>query len=321
MRVYLDFEKPIEEIELRIEEYGQGEKENDPELSSLEKSALKLKKDIYSNLTSWQKCQTARHPDRPYTMDYIKRIANDFIELHGDRRYADDPSIIGGLASVEEESLMIVGHQKGRSTKERIHRNFGQPHPEGYRKAMRLMKMAERFQLPVVTLIDTPGAFPGVGAEERGQSEAIATNLMELFSLKVPVISIVIGEGGSGGALALSVADRIYMLEHSVYSIISPEGCAAILWKKSNDNLTQNEFSKAATALKLTANDLMEFKIIDGIIEEPLGGAHRNPDEMASAIKTCILETLKELKTIDISELPSKRMEKFRGIGVFSETK
>ncbi|MEK6582068.1 MAG: acetyl-CoA carboxylase carboxyltransferase subunit alpha, partial [Nitrospirota bacterium] len=287
MRYYLEFEKPIEELELKIEELKLLSDRKDMDITSavkkLEKKAKELRSEIFSNLTPWQKTLLARHPDRPYTLDYINLLSKDFIELHGDRRFADDPAIVGGFATINGASIMLIGHQKGRGTKERIYRNFGQPQPEGYRKALRLMKLAERFKKPIVTFIDTPGAYPGIGAEERGQSEAIATNLMEMSRIKTPITSVVIGEGGSGGALALGVADRIYMLEHSVYSVISPEGCAAILWKKNGD-IDSKEFSKAADALRLTAQDLIGFRIIDDIIPEPLGGAHRAPEAVAKNI-------------------------------------
>jgi len=273
IRYYLEFEKPIEELELKIEELKRlsDGKEIDisGEIKRLEKKAKELRSEIFSILTPWQKTLVARHPDRPYTLDYINLITDDFIELHGDRRFSDDPSIVGGLAKIKDLSVMIIGHQKGRGTKERIYRNFGQPHPEGYRKALRLMKLAEKFKKPVITFIDTPGAYPGIGAEERGQAEAISVNLLEMSRLRVPIISIVIGEGGSGGALAISVADRLFMLEHSIYSVISPEGCAAILWKKGGE-IGTDDFSRAANSLRLTAQDLLRFKIIDDIIPEPL---------------------------------------------------
>ncbi len=324
MRNYLDFEKPLEELEIKIHELNQLKNNADENilaaLEKFEKKSRELQIEIFHNLTPWQKCQIARHPDRPYTLDYIKIITNDFVELHGDRVFSDDPAIIGGLASIENFSLLIVGHQKGRGVKERIKRNFGQPHPEGYRKALRLMKLAEKFAIPIVTFIDTPGAFPGIGAEERGQSVAISTNLMELSLLSVPIISIVIGEGGSGGALALSVADRLFMLEHSIYSVISPEGCAAILWNKKN-GLTKNDYSTASSALKLTAKDLLDFKIIDGIIEEPLGAAHRSLEETAMNIKRCIINSLKELKEISRTVLLSDRVKKIKRIGIFTEPK
>lgn len=320
MRYYLEFEKPIEELELKIEELKLLSDSKDMDIASavkkLEKKAKELRSEIFSNLTPWQKTLLARHPDRPYTLDYINLLSEDFIELHGDRRFADDPAIVGGFATINGASIMLIGHQKGRGTKERIYRNFGQPQPEGYRKALRLMKLAERFKKPIVTFIDTPGAYPGIGAEERGQSEAIATNLMEMSRIKTPITSVVIGEGGSGGALALGVADRIYMLEHSVYSVISPEGCAAILWKK-NGNIDSKEFSKAADALRLTAQDLIGFKIIDDIIPEPLGGAQRDPEAVAKNILEIILKATEELSAKTAGKLTEERYKRLRRIGSF----
>ncbi|HYA11463.1 MAG TPA: acetyl-CoA carboxylase carboxyltransferase subunit alpha [Thermodesulfovibrionales bacterium] len=322
IRYYLEFEKPIEELELKIEELKRlsDGKEIDisGEIKRLEKKAKELRSEIFSILTPWQKTLVARHPDRPYTLDYINLITDDFIELHGDRRFSDDPSIVGGLAKIKDLSVMIIGHQKGRGTKERIYRNFGQPHPEGYRKALRLMKLAEKFKKPVITFIDTPGAYPGIGAEERGQAEAISVNLLEMSRLRVPIISIVIGEGGSGGALAISVADRLFMLEHSIYSVISPEGCAAILWKKGGE-IGTDDFSRAANSLRLTAQDLLRFKIIDDIIPEPLGGAHRDPEGMAQKISECILKTLEELKAKTPGKLIEERYKRLRKIGSFEE--
>jgi acetyl-CoA carboxylase carboxyl transferase subunit alpha len=322
IRYYLDFERPIEELEIKIDELKRLSDGKDIDISGeikkLEKKVRNLRSEIFSSLTPWQKTLIARHPDRPYTLDYIKLAASDFIELHGDRRFSDDPAIVAGLAKMNGLPIAIVGHQKGRGTKERISRNFGQPHPEGYRKALRVMKLAERFNRPVVTLIDTPGAYPGIGAEERGQAEAIAVNLMEMSRLKVPIISIVIGEGGSGGALALGVADRLYMLEHAVYSVISPEGCAAILWKKDGD-LGTTDFSKAAEALKLTAQDLLKFKIIDGIIPEPLGGAHREPETTAKHLTEHILSAAEELRDKTSNKLIEERYRRFRKIGSFKE--
>ena len=324
IRYYLEFEKPIEELEIKIEELkriSDGKEINiSSEIKKLEKKTKELRSEIFSTLTPWQKTLVARHPDRPYTLDYINVIATDFIELHGDRRFSDDPSIVGGVAKVNDIPIMIIGHQKGRGTKERIYRNFGQPHPEGYRKALRLMKLAEKFKRPVITFIDTPGAYPGIGAEERGQAEAIAVNLMEMSKLRIPIISIVIGEGGSGGALAISVADRLYMLEHSIYSVISPEGCAAILWKKDS-YLGIEDFSRAANALKLTAQDLLSFKIIDDIIPEPLGGAHRDPEGTAKKISETIVNALEELKTKTPGKLIEERYKKLRKIGIFEEEK
>jgi acetyl-CoA carboxylase carboxyl transferase subunit alpha len=322
IRYYLEFEKPIEELELKIEELKRlsDGKEIDisGEIKRLEKKAKELRSGIFSTLTPWQKILVARHPDRPYTLDYINLITDDFIELHGDRRFSDDPSIVGGMAKIKDMPVMIIGHQKGRGTKERIYRNFGQPHPEGYRKALRLMKLAEKFKKPVITFIDTPGAYPGIGAEERGQAEAIAANLMEMSRLRVPIISIVIGEGGSGGALAISVADRLFMLEHAIYSVISPEGCAAILWKK-NGEIGTEDFSKAANSLRLTAQDLVRFKIIDDILPEPLGGAHRDPEGMAQKISDFILKALEELKAKTPGKLIEERYKRFRKIGSFQE--
>lgn len=319
---YLEFERPIEDLELKIEELKRISDGKDIDLSNeikkLEKKVKELRADIFSALTPWQKTLLARHPDRPYTLDYINLISSDFIELHGDRRFSDDPAIVGGLAKINDIPVIIAGHQKGRGTKERIYRNFGQPHPEGYRKALRLMKLAEKFKRPVITFIDTPGAYPGIGAEERGQAEAIAVNLMEMSRLRTPIISIVIGEGGSGGALALGVADRLFMLEHSIYSVISPEGCAAILWKKNGDLSTEN-FARAADALKLTAQDLVNFKIIDGIIPEPPGGAHRDPEGTAKKISEYIITAIEELKTKPPGKLTEERYKRFRKIGSFKE--
>lgn len=318
MRYYLDFERPVQELDLKIEELKRISNGKTPdaanELRRLEDKAGELINDIFSKLTPWQKTQIARHPDRPYTLDYIDMLTEDFLELHGDRRFSDDPSIVGGIGSIAGISMVIIGHQKGRGTKERITRNFGQPHPEGYRKSLRLMKLAERLRKPVLTFIDTPGAYPGIGAEERGQSEAIATNLMEMSLLKTPVISVVIGEGGSGGALALSVSDKLFMLEHSIYSVISPEGCAAILWKR-NGEIGSEEFSRAAEALKITAQDLLRLKIIDGIIPEPPGGAHRDPEGMAEIIKDKVLEAMSELRERKPEKLIEERYRKLRRIG------
>jgi len=323
MAYYLDFEKQLEDLETKIEELKRlsDGKEIDlgSEIKKLEKKAKELRNDIFSNLTPWQKTLLARHPERPYTLDYINIIFEDFIELHGDRKFGDDPAIVGGIGKLNGISMFVIGHQKGRDTKERIFRNFGQPNPEGYRKALRIMKLAERFSRPIVTFIDTPGAFPGIGAEERGQAEAIAVNLMEMSAIKTPIVSIVIGEGGSGGALALSVADRLYMLEHSIYSVISPEGCAAILWKK-NSGLSTEDFSKAASALKLTAEDLKSLKIIDDIIPEPLGGAHREPNSMAKRMAEYILNAIESLQTKSPAKLVEDRYKKIRKIGSLTQT-
>jgi len=320
MKYYLEFEKPIAELELKIEELKRLSDRKDMDITSavkkLEKKAKELRTEIFSNLSPWQKTLLARHQDRPYTLDYIDLLTEDFIELHGDRRFSDDPAIVGGFAKLNGISMLFIGHQKGRGTKERIYRNFGQPQPEGYRKALRLMRLAERFKKPIVTFIDTPGAFPGIGAEERGQSEAIATNLMEMSRIKTPIISIVIGEGGSGGALAMGVADRVYMLEHAVYSVISPEGCATILWKK-NGEIGTEEFSKAADALKLTASDLLGLKIIDAIIPEPLGGAHRDPEAVAKNMAETILKSIEELSNKTGGKLIEERYKRLRKIGSF----
>ncbi|GAB5047506.1 acetyl-CoA carboxylase carboxyltransferase subunit alpha [Thermodesulfovibrio sp. TK110] len=320
MTYYLDFEKPIQELETKIEELKKLSDGSDidltQEIKRLNKKLKELKAEVYSNLNAWQKTQIARHPERPYTLDYISMIFEDFIELHGDRRFGDDPAVVAGFGKIDGNSYAVIGHQKGRTIKERIYRNFGQAHPEGYRKALRVMKLAERFSIPVITMIDTPGAFPGIGAEERGQAEAIATNLMKMSLLKIPLIGIVIGEGGSGGALAISVCDKIFMLEHSVYSVISPEGCAAILWKKNSD-VGVEDYMRAAEELKLTAQDLKKFGIIDDIIPEPPGGAHREPQETGKRIKNKIISTATELGKIPIEELLKKRYEKFRKIGNF----
>ncbi len=322
IRYYLEFERPLEEFETKIDELRRMSDGKDIDISSeikkLEKKVRDLRSEIFSSLTPWQKTLIARHPDRPYTLDYINMMTNGFVELHGDRRFSDDPAIVAGTAKINDTPVVIIGHQKGRGTKERISRNFGQPQPDGYRKALRVMKLAERFKRPVITFIDTPGAYPGIGAEERGQAEAIAVNLMEMSKLRTQVLSVVIGEGGSGGALALSVADRVFMLEHACYSVISPEGCAAILWKQE-EGLGPEDFSKAANALKLTAQDLMNFKVIDGIIPEPLGGAHRDPDVMAKTITEFLLTALEELKHKTPRKLVDERYKKFRKMGSFLE--
>ncbi len=322
IKSYLEFEKPIEELEMKIEELKRASDGKDidiaGEVKKLEKKVKDLRTDIFSRLTPWQKTLLARHPDRPYTQDYIALIAEDFIELHGDRRFADDKAIIGGIAKIKDHPVVIIGHQKGRGTKERIVRNFGQPHPEGYRKALRLMELAEKFKRPVITMIDTPGAYPGIGAEERGQAEAIAFNLMQMARLRVPIVAVVIGEGGSGGALALSVSDRLYMLEHSVYSVISPEGCAAILWKKNGESGSDEIKAQAAEALKLTAQDLLQFRIIDDIIAEPVGGAHRNVEQTAKNMCDKIVESLDELKMKTAGKLVEERYKRLRRIGSFT---
>jgi acetyl-CoA carboxylase carboxyl transferase subunit alpha len=317
---YLDFEKPVAEINKRIEELRRlSDGKSIEEIQRLEQKAEDLMVEIYSHLTPWQKTLTARHPSRPYTTDYIEFLMEDFIEIHGDRFFGDDPSIIAGFARLDRIPVIVIGHQKGRGTRERIYRNFGQPHPEGNRKALRVMKLAEKFQKPVITFIDTPGAYPGIGAEERGQGEAIARNLKEMITIRVPIIVMVIGEGGSGGALALGVGDRILMLEHSVYSVISPEGCAAILWKKDGQPVDQEEIDRAAEALKLTAQELFNLGMVDEIIKEPLGGAHRNPNETAETLGEALKRNLKGFLQVPIDELIDRRYEKFRRIGAFDE--
>ncbi len=314
---YLDFEKPLVDLEIKIDELRRfsvnGNAAHREELVKLIRKANKLKKDIYAKLTPWQITLVARHPARPYTLDYIGEIFDDFIELHGDRLFKDDPAIVGGLAKFNGRSVVVIGHQKGRNTKDRVLRNYGMPHPEGYRKALRFMRIAERFSLPVITFIDTPGAAPDIEAEERGQSEAIARNLMYMSRLKTPIISMVIGEGGSGGALAIGVSNRVMMLEYSTYSVISPEGCAAILWKDGS------KAELAAKALKLSAPELLKLGIIDRIIKEPAGGAHRKPKVAANNLKTALNEYLEELLKLKPEELVNDRYEKFRKIGVFEE--
>jgi len=314
---YLEFEKPIVELERKIAELRQLATHQDitvdDEVKKLSDKAGKLRKEIYSKLTAWQHVQLARHPHRPYTSDYVGEMADQFVELHGDRAFADDPSIIGGLMTLEDKRVVLIGHQKGRNTKENIHRNFGMPHPEGYRKALRLMKLAEKFGLPVVTLIDTPGAYPGIGAEERGQAEAIATNLREMAGLRVPIVSVVIGEGGSGGALALGVSDRILMLEYSIYAVISPEGCAAILWKDAAKSVD------AAEALKLTSKHLLSLGVVDRVVKEPDGGAHRDARAMAAELKRVMYEELDYLQHIDVESLVERRRRKYLNMGFFEE--
>jgi acetyl-CoA carboxylase carboxyl transferase subunit alpha len=316
MRDYLEFEKPLIEFEEKIEKLKPFAK-TDPlihrEIEAIEKKAREVQVEIYAKLTPWQRTQLARHPNRPNTQDYIAFMIHDFVELHGDRLYGDDRSIVGGIGIFRNRPVVIIGHQKGKSVKERVDRNFGMPHPEGYRKALRLMKLAEKFMRPVITLIDTPGAYPGIGAEERGQSEAIARNLIEMSRLSVPVIVVVIGEGGSGGALALGVGDRILMMEHSIYSVISPEGCAAILW---NNNAKAPE---AAEALKMTAKDLLALGVIDEIVPEPAGGAHRDPPQAAEILEKAIENQLVKLDGLKTDDLLEQRYQKFRKMGVFGE--
>lgn len=314
---YLDFEKPIAELERKIEELtlftSSGNIDLEDEILKLHKKADQLRTEIYSRLTPWQKAQISRHPNRPYTLDYIQAICRDFLEMHGDRAFADDPAIVGGMAKLDDVKIVVVGHQKGRTTREKIQRNFGMPNPEGYRKALRLMKFAEKFGKPLITFIDTPGAYPGIGAEERGQGESIARNLFVMSQLSTPIVSVVIGEGGSGGALALGVADRILMLEHATYSVISPEGCAAILW---NDGTKAPE---AAELLKLTAQDLFQMGVIDEVVEEPIGGAHRDPRRAAELLKDAIVRNLAEVMSMPIDQLVTKRYEKFRRIGIYDQ--
>jgi len=313
----LEFERPIIELERKIEELKGFTAHKDidisGEISRLDEKLKGIKKDIYDNLTPWQRVQIARHPRRPYTLDYIDMIMTDFIEIHGDRHFADDKALICGFAKIDGQSVVVLGHQKGRDTKENLERNFGSAHPEGYRKAMRVMKLAEKFSMPVVAFIDTPGAYPGIGAEERGQAEAIAYNLREMSDLATPIIVFIIGEGGSGGALGIGIGDKVYVLENSYYSVISPEGCAAILWKE------RTRARDAAAALKLTAKDLFEMKIIDGIIKEPLGGAHRKPQEAAENIKKTIKKDITALKELSKEKLVSMRYDKIRSVGVFKE--
>jgi len=311
----LEFEKPILELERKIEELKKFTSSENIDLHSeidrLGQKLDKLKREIFENLTPWQRVQIARHPQRPYTLDYIKLITHDFIELHGDRAFSDDKSMVCGLASIDNHRILVIGHQKGRDTNENLMRNFGSSNPEGYRKAMRLMKLAEKFNIPVVTFIDTPGAYPGVGAEERGQAEAIAYNLREMATLKTPIVIFIIGEGGSGGALGIGVGDRVCVLQNSYYSVISPEGCAAILWKD------RAKADKAASALKLTAYDLLDFGIIDMIIPEPLGGAHRDPKAAAQNIKSAIIKNIGEISAMSKEEMLEQRYMKFRNMGKF----
>ena len=316
---FLEFEHPIAELESRIEElrYVQNESAVDisDEIDRLSQKSQQLTKDIYSSLSPWQVTQIARHPQRPYTLDYLQEIFTDFQELHGDRAFADDQSIIGGLARFNGQPCMVLGHQKGRDTKERAARNFGMSRPEGYRKALRLMKLAEKFQLPVFTFVDTPGAYPGIGAEERGQSEAIGRNIFEMAQLEVPIVTTIIGEGGSGGALAISVADQVLMLQFSVYSVISPEGCASILWK------TAERASDAAEALGITAHRLKALGVIDKIVSEPVGGAHRNVKQMASQLKRALNDALRQVSDLKPKELLQRRYERLQSYGKFTDTR
>ncbi|QJW89426.1 acetyl-CoA carboxylase carboxyltransferase subunit alpha [Spirosoma taeanense] len=317
MRTYLDFEKPIADLEARLEETKRLAQTSNVDVSDavtiLEQSIDRLRREIFQNLTRWQRVQLSRHPDRPYTLDYISLMCDQFVELHGDRTVRDDPAMVGGFCEIDGQTVMIIGQQKGRNTKQRQQRNFGMPNPEGYRKALRLMKLAEKFNKPIITLIDTPGAFPGLEAEERGQGEAIARNLKEMFMLTVPVICIVIGEGASGGALGIAIGDRVLMLENTWYSVISPENCSTILWRSWNFK------EQAAEAMKLTAKDMTTFKLVDGIVEEPLGGAHNDHQEMAHHLKTVILDALNELNAIDPQARIEQRIEKFCSMGVVVE--
>ncbi len=316
---WLEFEKPIIELEQKLDDLRVfADKEHlefSDELQKLEARAAKLREETYANLTTWQRVQIARHPRRPYTMDYVQRVFTDFTELHGDRRFGEDRAIVGGLARFEGRPVMIVGHQKGKNTKENLLRNFGMPHPEGYRKALRLMHMAEKFRNPIICFIDTPGAFPGIGAEERGQAEAIARNIMEISLIRVPILILVIGEGGSGGALAIAVGDEVLMFENAIYSVISPEGCAAILWKD------QSKAQEAAEALRLTAKDLEALGVITRLVAEPLGGAHRGVDAMAETLRGEIRASLDRLTALPTDDLLRRRHEMFRKMGVFAENR
>ena len=315
---FLEFEQPIAELEARIEDLryvgDDSELNINEEVARLTAKQESLTKSIFSKLSAWQIAQVARHPMRPYTADYLELIAPDFQELHGDRMYADDPASIGGIGRLDGRPVMFIGHQKGRDTKERVRRNYGMPKPEGYRKAQRLMRMAEKFSMPIVTFIDTPGAYPGVGAEERGQSEAIAYSLFLMAKLQTPILSVVIGEGGSGGALAIGVSDRLLMLQYSVYSVISPEGCASILWKSAE------KAEEAADAMRITADSLSEFGLVDEIFPEPLGAAHRDPAAMAEVIRNGLLKHLSDIDQLDTGELLEKRQQRLAGFGQFKET-
>jgi len=317
VRHYLDFEKPLMELEREYEELQRFAPRNDPKaharIAWLERRIAKVREEIFSQLTPWQRTQLSRHIDRPHTLDYIHLIFEDFVELHGDRGFMDDPAMVGGLARLDGEAVVVLGHQKGRDMKEMGYRNFGMSHPEGYRKALRIMELGVRFNKPIVTMIDTPGAYPGVGAEERGQAEAIAHNLREMAAFSVPIIVVVIGEGGSGGALAIGVGDRVLMMENAIYSVISPEGCAAILWRDGAKG------PLAAEALKLTAADLLRLKVIDEIIPEPVGGAHRDYQEAAATVKGAVVRHLVELKGVPEERLLSERYQRFRRMGAFLE--
>ena len=314
---FLDFEQPIAELEAKIEELryvGDDSEINiNEEVARLKSKSESLTKNIFAKLSPWQIARVARHESRPYTLDYLKIIAPDFQELHGDRMYADDPAIIGGIGRINGRAVMFIGHQKGRDTKERVRRNYGMPKPEGYRKAQRLMRMAEKFSMPIVTLIDTPGAYPGVGAEERGQSEAIASSLYLMAGLKTPIISVVIGEGGSGGALAIGVGDRLLMLQYGIYSVISPEGCASILWKSAE------RAEEAAESMRITADSLNKFGLVDEVLEEPLGGAHRSPKDAAEVLRNALIKNLDELEALSTEQLLEERQRRLASFGQFKE--
>ncbi len=314
---YLDFEKPLVELQKRISDmrdFSVGESlQLDGEIQSLEKKLHRLREEIYSGLSRWQRVQLSRHPKRPHTLDYIERIMTDFVELHGDRGYADDKAVVGGFARLDDQPIMVVGQQKGRDTKQKLHRNFGMMHPEGYRKARRLFYLAEKFKLPIVIFIDTPGAYPGIGAEERGQAEAIAKNIQVMFDITQPIVCVVIGEGASGGALGIGVGDRVFMLEYSWYSVISPEGCAAILWRDGA------HAPEAAEALKVVADDLMQLGIVDKIIPEPPSGAHNDYDLAAANVKSAVADALAQLRDLPTQDLLDQRLDKYRRMGVYEE--
>jgi acetyl-CoA carboxylase carboxyl transferase subunit alpha len=313
----LEFERPILELEVKIQElkqFAEAEKVDvSAEIARLERKVARLQEEVFANLTPWQRTQIARHPNRPYTMDYIRLMLADFVELHGDRVFSDDKAIVGGFARLEGMPLIVIGHQKGRDTKEKLARNFAMANPEGYRKALRLMKLAEKFDKPVLTLVDTPGAYPGIGAEERGQAEAIARNLREMSELRVPIVVVITGEGGSGGALGIAVGDTVLMLEYAIYSVISPEGCASILWRDPA------KAPEAAAAMGITAQTLMRLDVIDGIVPEPTGGAHRNHQEMATTLKGSLLKAFDRLRQLPLDALLDQRYQKFRRMGVFEE--
>ena len=314
----MDFEKPILELEKKIEDLrkmGSRRVTLEPEIKRLESKLAKLKTDIYAHLTPWQRVHIARHPQRPYTLDYVRLMTDEFLELRGDRLFADDQAIAGGFAKIDGQKVMILGHQKGRDVKENIRRNFGCAHPEGYRKAMRLMTLAAKFHVPVICLIDTPGAYPGIGAEERGQAQAIAGNLCGMAGVRTPIIAAIIGEGGSGGALGIGVADKVLILQHAYYSVISPEGCASILWRSAL------KAPLAAEALKMHGEDLIKFGIVDEIVPEPLGGAHRDPEATAASLKTAVLKCLKKISSLEGDALLESRYQKYRAIGEFTEPK